>query len=298
MAGGSKVKNEDTISQTASLLTQDLTIAYEDDHIVVLDKPSGVLCSSNDAESPSLARTVFERLKQETKSDADIVSKMDQMVVHRLGMDTSGLVVMAKTMEAVREMNTAFRTRKVTRQYEALVCGHLSSKNDEGLISLPLMRDYEHPPFMRVSSENHQRHLLTLDPAIVGRKLLEAPKAATTHYQVLAREYLDGDDENEDLQVTRLVLTSVSGRTHQLNVHCAASGHPIVRDMVYGWQGLAAPYGGLDEASLPVDKASDQVQETIARAARDRNMCVHAKLIRFRHPVTREEIECTSPAPF
>lgn len=216
------------------------------------------------------------------------------MVVHRLGMDTSGLVVFTKTMEALREMNTLFRTRKVTRQYEALVCGHLT--DNEGLISLPLMRDYEHPPYMRVSTDDHQRHLLTLDPDIVGRKLLEAPKAATTHYQVLSREYL-----NDDLPVTRLTLTSVSGRTHQLNVHCAASGHPIVQDTVYGWQGRAASYGGLRQDELPASaqKCPNEVQAAIAQATAGQNMCVHAKLIRFRHPVKKEEtVEFSSKPPF
>jgi tRNA pseudouridine32 synthase/23S rRNA pseudouridine746 synthase len=215
------------------------------------------------------------------------------MIVHRLGADTSGLIVMAKSMEAVRAMNALFRTRKVTRQYEALLCGHLPQ--DEGLISLPLMRDYEHPPYMRVSTDEHQRNLLELDPEIVGRKLLEAPKAATTHYQVLARESLNGDD---DLPVTRVILTSISGRTHQLNVHCAASGHPIVRDTVYGWQGEAAPYGGLGEATLPADRASADLQEKIAAASKGGKVCVHAKVIRFRHPITKEDVECTSTAPF
>lgn len=264
----------------------------------MVDKPSGVLTTANAEEFPSLAKTAFERLQQQrsgsTNNNEDTVAKMDQMVVHRLGMDTSGLVVFTKTMEALREINTLFRTRKVTRQYEALVCGHIT--DNEGLISLPLMRDYEHPPYMRVSTDDQQRHLLTLDPDIVGRKLLEAPKAATTHYQVLSRECLN---DNDDLPVTRVTLTSVSGRTHQLNVHCAASGHPIVQDTVYGWQGRAASYGGLKDELPAGTKCPDEVQAAIAQATKGQNMCVHSKLIRFRHPVkTEETVEFTSEAPF
>jgi len=270
-----------------SVDAQDLKIIFEDEHIIVVDKPSGVICVSNDDDVPSIAKTVFEYCRP-----ADLTHP-DQMVVHRLGGDTSGMIVLAKTMEAVRGMNALFRTRKITRQYEALVCGHVPKK--EGLISLPLMRDYEHPPYMRISTDEHQRQLLSLDAEVVGRKLLEAPKAAMTHYQVIARESIRGD---ESAPVTRLMFTSITGRTHQLNVHCAAIGHPIVRDSVYGYQGGAAANGGLDTASLPDDSASEALQGKIAEAAKDLTMCIHAKLIRFRHPITKESVEYSSEAPF
>lgn len=220
---------------------------------------------------------------------------MDQMVVHRLGMDTSGLVVFAKTMQAVRGMNSLFRTRKISRQYEALLAGHLT--RDQGLINLPIMRDYEHPPYMRISTDEHQAALVDLDPAIVGKKLLEAPKPCLTHYQVISRDGLNG---NDDLPVTRTTLTSISGRTHQLNVHCAAFGHPIVGDNVYGYKGEAAANGGLDKKALAdnADGASEDLQKSIAEAAAGMNVCVHAKSIKFMHPVFKEECEFTSPAPF
>merc|ERR1712127_548854 len=78
-------------------------------------------------------------------------------VVHRLGMDTSGLVVFARTDAALRGMNALFRSRKVSRNYEALVCGHVA--DDSGDIDLPLMRDYECPPFMRVICRRTRRAL-------------------------------------------------------------------------------------------------------------------------------------------
>ena len=126
------------------------------------------------------------------------------MVVHRLGMDTSGLVVFARTDNALRGMNTLFRTRKVTRSYEALVCG--SIEDTEGTINLQLMRDYEYPPFMRVSTDEHQRALIGLDPEDVGKKLLERPKESLTKYEVIGKEDMEGNP------VTRVKLTSVSGR--------------------------------------------------------------------------------------
>jgi RluA family pseudouridine synthase len=277
-----KLKSKDAGSNAIS--KDDLNVVFEDDHIVVVSKPSGVLTvPGKDESNPSLNKAVFDRYGSES-------GRMDKMVVHRLGMDTSGLVVFARTNAALRGMNTLFRTRKVTRQYEALVCGHLAQ--DEGLIDLPLMRDYEYPPFMRVSTDDHQRALIELDADEVGKKLLESPKDSLTKYEVVSREDMDGND------VSRLTLTSISGRTHQLNVHCAAIGHPIVGDAVYGYGGEAASNGGLDDADLPADKASAELQKAIASACGDKPMCVHAKSISFRHPVTKEELSFESKASF
>lgn len=212
------------------------------------------------------------------------------MVVHRLGMDTSGLVMFAKTMEALRGLNTLFRTRQITRIYEVLVCGHVAK--DAGTIDLPLMRDYIYPPYMRVSTDQHQQALLSLDPAIVGKKLLEHPKPSQTRYQVISRETL----LDTDLPVTRLLLTSVTGRTHQLNVYCAAIGHPIVGDRVYGWEGDAAPNGGLDP---PNDAAATlDLQKDIASYFEGQNMCVHAKILSLQHPVLNTPLVFESNAPF
>lgn len=266
-----------------NLLVQELDVVYEDEHIAVINKPSGVLTVPGKEDNPSLNKAVFERFGCES-------GRMDKMVVHRLGMDTSGLVVFARTNAALRELNSLFRTRKVTRKYEALVCGHVA--NDAGVISLPLMRDYECPPYMRVSTDEHQKALIGLDPEEVGKKILESPKPSTTEYEVMAREDLDGKD------VTRLALTSVSGRTHQLNVHCAAFGHPIVGDEVYGYGGEAAANGGIEASELPDDSASEDLQKDIAEAVAGKPMCVHAKLLSFEHPITREKLAFECGAPF
>lgn len=211
------------------------------------------------------------------------------MVVHRLGMDTSGLVVFARTEAALRGMNSLFRSREVTRSYEALVCGTI--EEEDGVINMPLMRDYEFPPYMRVSTDEHQRALVGLSIEDVGKKLLERPKDSLTKYSVVGKEEMEGN------AVTRVSLTSVSGRTHQLNVHCAAFGHPIVGDKVYGINGEAAPNGGLEEGTSS-SKASTELQESIASAAGDKSMCVHAKTISFEHPVSGDKLSFESAAPF
>jgi len=277
-----KLKAKD--AGATAISKDDLDVVFEDDHIVVVSKPAGVLTiPGKDESNPSLNQAVFERFGSES-------GRMDKMVVHRLGMDTSGLVVFARTDAALRGMNALFRSRKVVREYEALVCGHASQ--DAGTINLPLMRDYENPPYMRVSTDDHQRALLDLDADEVGKKMLEGPKESLTKYAVASREEMDGND------VTRLVLTSVSGRTHQLNVHCAAIGHPIVGDAVYGLGGEAAPAGGLEGEDLPTDGASADLQQAIAAACEGKPMCVHAKSISFRHPVTKEDLSFESKSSF
>lgn len=224
------------------------------------------------------------------------MGRMDMMVVHRLGMDTSGLMVFAKTMGALRGMNEVFRTRSIERKYEALVCGHV--EKDFGLINIPLMRDYEFPPFMRVSTDAHQRALLDLDPEkLKQKKILDLPKESLTKYEVISREELNG------LPVTRVALTSISGRTHQLNVHMAAFGHPIVGDSTYGIDGDAASNGGLSEGELQTlvpnaSRASDELQRRIARDANGKMSCVHAKSLKFRHPLSGEEVAFVTDAPF
>jgi len=238
---------------TPCLTQQDLKVVHEDEHIVVIDKPAGVLSTPGKDGNPSLQQAVFDAFGCES-------GNANKMACHRLGMDTSGLMVFAKTNHALRDLNSQFRTRKVTRKYEALVKGHVS--DDSGVIDMPLMMDYENPPYMCVSTEEKQRALIGLSADDVGKKVLENPKESITEYEVLAREEVDGES------VSRLSLTSVTGRTHQLNVHCSAIGHPIVGDRVYG------------------DADSGKA------------MCVHAKSLSFRHPGTREEVNLESAAPF
>lgn len=254
-----------------------------------MDKPAGVLSVPGKIQNPSLAQAIFDAVGCE-------MGRMDMMVVHRLGMDTSGLMVLAKTMPALRGMNEVFRTRAIERKYEALVCGHIDKES--GMINLPLMRDYEFPPFMRVSTEDHQRALVDLDKEqLTQPKILDLPKESLTKYQVISREELEGQP------VTRVALTSMSGRTHQLNVHLAAFGHPIVGDRFYGINGDAASNGGLSDAELEslapnANRASEDLQRRIADIANGKMSCVHAKSLKFRHPVSGEEIAFVADAPF
>lgn len=270
-----KMAEKDKTSKALS--KEDLKIIHEDEHIIVVDKPAGVLSVPGKEGNPSMQQAVFDAYGCESGNSG-------KMICHRLGMDTSGLMIFARTDHALRDLNAQFRTRKVTRQYEALVCG---SVEGSGSIDLPLMMDYENPPYMTVSTEGKQRALIGLDSDDVGKRILENEKASLTEYEVVGTEEIAGSP------VTRLSLTSVTGRTHQLNVHCAAIGHPIVGDKVYGIGGDAAPNGGVESID---GGASEDVQKAINGEASA--MCVHAKSISFRHPGTRETVSFESAAPF
>jgi len=277
--------------QTSKQLTkEDLILIHEDKNILVVDKPSGVLTVPGKGNNPSLADTVHEHIKTSLPCG-------DHMVVHRLGMDTSGLIIMAKNKNAVRELNGVFRERKVERRYEALVAGHIEI--DDGLINLPVMRDYRCPPYVRISTNEHQWALVDLTSEDVGKKILEGPKECITKYEVIDREFLQGQP------VTRVALTSISGRYHQLNVHMAAFGHPIVGDNVYGINGSALPNGGLTKAELEEllpnpNRADDETQILLNESVNAKELppCVHAKSIKFTHPITKKTYEFSTESPF
>lgn len=267
------------------LSKEELDVVYQDDDIVVINKPAGVLSVPTREVKAALSESVYKAFGCE-------MNRADMMVSHRLAMDSSGIMVFCKNRKALRGMNKRFETRNVQRKYEALVCGHMT--RDSGIIDLPIMRDYERPPFMRISTDDHQRKLIDVEPNIVGKKILEMPKESITRYRVLAREELDGQP------VTRVMLTSVSGRTHQLNVHMAAIGHPIVGDKIYGYGGDALPNGGLtDEEMREVAPSSDVPDEDVLKniAVQGKSTCIHASYIGFRHPVTKQEsiFECDAP---
>ena len=296
ISSGSYIFNavDDTHNLIVFLLAinlKDLVIIHEDKNVLVIDKPSGVLTVAGKHPNPNLAQVVFDNVKTR-----DLPSS-DHMVVHRLGMDTSGLIVMAKTKHAVKALNGVFRERKVDRKYEALVAGHIAQ--DKGMINLPVMRDYRCPPYVRISTNDHQWALVDLTSQEVGKKLLEGPKESITKYEVVSREFLQGQP------VTRVTLTSITGRYHQINVHLAAFGHPIIGDNVYGINGDALPHGGLTEAErnelIPNPVRADEETQLLLNEsvnAKELPPCIHAKYIKFMHPVTNKEFEFNTESPF
>lgn len=170
----------------------DMVWIYADEHIVVIDKPAGMLAVPG--RGPDKADCAAARVRQRFA---------DALVVHRLDMATSGLMAFARGHALQRELNHRFATRQVLKTYVAVVAG--LPDRVRGEIELPLAADWPNRPRQAV---DHAR----------GRP-------ATTCWLLLARDVTGNR--------ARLLLQPLSGRTHQLRVHLAAIGHPIVGDALY-----------------------------------------------------------------
>lgn len=167
-----------------------LDILYQDDQLVVLNKPSGLL------SVPGKAAEHFDSLQYRVQRVWPQAS-----VVHRLDMATSGLMVMALTKEAQRDLNRQFSARTIKKRYLARVSGLIVA--DQGSIELPLICDWPNRPRQKVC--------------------YQYGKASLTHFRVLLRT----------ADSSLVELEPVTGRSHQLRVHLQFLGHPILGDKFY-----------------------------------------------------------------
>ena len=206
-------------------------VVYEDSHLAVVDKPAGVVTHPGAGETgPTLAAGILHRWPKVRGVGTD-----DRWgIVHRLDRDTSGLLVIALDEAAERGLREAIRLHRVEREYLALVQGAPGAPT--GTIEAPIARDPARPTRMR------------LDPT--GRP-------AVTHYRV----------EESFATTTLLRVTLGTGRTHQIRVHLAGIGLPVIGDRVYG------------------------------RASGAPRIFLHATRLSFDHPVTGERIIAESPLP-
>lgn len=171
----------------------DLPIIYQDDHVVVIDKPEGVISHSRGRYwyEPSVASFMRQVSGQEGERTG---------IVHRLDRATSGVMICAKNQEAMKHLQKQFADRTVIKKYLAIVESGL--KNDEAIIDMPIERNPKKPQTFRVGAQG---------------------KSATTAYKII---------KSTDTH-SLLELTPRTGRTHQLRVHLAHLKHPIVGDKLY-----------------------------------------------------------------
>lgn len=220
-------------------------IVYEDDCLLVVDKPAGMATHGFSArDSGTLANFLSARYP----GLAGVHRKPWEFgLAHRLDRETSGLVLVAKTAEVFDRLRRQFQQRQISKWYLALVWGETPK---EGSINLPIAHDSGDKRKMRALEEGGER-----------RKKVKKLWPASTHYYRLAKR-----------QGTSLLeLEMFTGVTHQLRVHLAAIGHPIVGDSLYG-VGQSENFG-LERHFL------------------------HAQRLQLRHPQTARVIEFLAPLP-
>jgi 23S rRNA pseudouridine1911/1915/1917 synthase len=232
LEGGEELELEVRDPGTRSVLQAEelpLRIAYEDEHILVVDKPAGIVVHPSPGHATG---TMVHGLLGRTAGGED----ERPGIVHRLDRDTSGLLVVARTEQAYERLQELVRNRELERRYKALVRGR--PRSWRGRIEAPIGRDRHDPTRQSLDTDT--------------------PREAVTHFEV-------------ERLLERHALLDVrleTGRTHQIRVHLAAIGLPVVGDPIYG-------------------VADEQLKRQF----------LHAWRLVFRHPVTGDPIEVESPLP-
>lgn len=265
-----------------------LEILYCDAHICVVNKPSGILSVPGPRRNPSLADLVYETIQPPSID-------LDQTVVHRLDMATSGVLVYALSVEALSDLHRAFKQRNVQKTYEALVEGHLLENPScwEGEIDVDLERDPDNTPFMRIAQPRTAKGTEgftatshadddsstsddgSTSPFQTHKFWRQAPKPSRTAWSILSREY------RNERPVTRLELRPLTGRTHQLRVHTSqVLGAPIVGDDIYG---------RCQTTRLQTDDALFEADDLL---------CLHAKRLCIFHPISGAAMIFEADPPF
>ena len=213
-----------------------LDVVYEDGDVIVVNKPVGMVV--HPAPGHPDGTLVNALLYRCAGSLSGINGALRPGIVHRIDRDTSGLLIAAKNDMAHQFLAAQLQDHSLSRTYEAVALGQL--REDRGTVDAPIGRHPADRKRMAVTERNS--------------------RTAVTHYEVLARYR----------GCCRLRCRLETGRTHQIRVHMAYLGHPLLGDLVYG---AKKPAPGLP------------------------GQCLHAAALRFRHPRTGEELELTCPLP-
>lgn len=215
----------------------DLDILYEDQDVILVNKPKGMVVHP---AAGHYSHTLVNGLMYHCKDQlSGINGVMRPGIVHRIDMDTTGVIIACKNDMAHNSIAAQLKEHSITRRYQAIVHGVL--KEDTGTIEGPIGR---HPTDRKKMSINYNNG-----------------KSAVTHYKILKRFR----------QYTHVECRLETGRTHQIRVHMASIGHPLLGDLVYGPG--KCPIPGLQGQTL------------------------HAGILGFIHPRTGEYMEFTAPLP-
>jgi len=224
-----------------------ITVCHEDEHLAIIDKPAGLVVHPAPGHwDDTLVNALVARGTPLAEG-----ARGRPGIVHRLDRDTSGLMVVAKTDLAHRRLGAAIAARRVSRSYAVMSWGHLGTS--PVAVNAPIGRH----------STDRKRMVVRPD----GR-------AARTDFRVVAR-----------FEVAELLRAELhSGRTHQIRVHLAHIGHPVVGDAVYAG-------GGPKRISGSQRSLAERVDRSVGRQA------LHAAALRFAHPITGERLAFRSEWP-
>ena len=223
----------------------ELDVVHVDEQVIVVNKPAELVVHPG---SGNAAGTMVNGLLARFPEIAGVGEPERPGIVHRLDRGTSGLLMVARTQPTYEALTAALSRREVHRGYVALVAG--MPADDRGVIDAPVGRSPRHPTKMAVTADG---------------------RPAQTHYQVTARmsARTEPPDESVPFDSARLELQLETGRTHQIRVHLAAIGHPVLGDELYG--GPVAP--GISHPAL------------------------HAHTLAFDHPETDEHLRFEADLP-
>ncbi|HZS08845.1 MAG TPA: RluA family pseudouridine synthase [Blastocatellia bacterium] len=245
LQAGDRVTIEIDPGEPTAALPEDipLDILFEDDDLIVVNKPVGLLSHPSRTEkSGTLMNAIAHHILHGSHRPGKAVSR--PVLLHRLDRDTSGVLAIARNERASRIVTRAFRMRRVRKSYLALVGGVVAAEGGE--IDAPIGRSpHDWPRWQVMDTGDPSQTRFTVRERFAGHTLLE--------------------------------LEPLTGRTHQLRIHCAYIGHPVVGDQVYKGQG-AAPAPGIPGLKL-------------------KHQLLHAQSLSFRHPTTGEEMTFNAPLP-
>ena len=228
---------DEAVEEIASDESIDFEVVFEDDSVIVVSKPSGLIVHPGSGIANG---TLVNGLAAQFPDLREIGDPTRLGLVHRLDKGTSGLLIVARTPEALGNLKFQMQERHVHRQYFAIVAGHVES--NKGVVDAPLGRDPKNP---------------------LKRAVINGGKYARTHYEI--------DQKYESpFKVSMLNCRLETGRTHQIRVHLAAIGHPVLGDELYG------------------GRTSFNIENRLA---------LHAQMLTFLHPKTKNLMNFESPLP-
>ncbi|HNW12193.1 MAG TPA: RluA family pseudouridine synthase [Candidatus Rifleibacterium sp.] len=235
--GGEKVEitfRPEEVEPEIKATTLDFPILFEDRYMIAVNKPAGLVVHPGAGKEKT---TVVSALLGHTKL-SPIGAPTRPGVVHRLDKDTSGVMILAKTRDVHRKLAEAFAGHELEKEYLAIIQGHIV--NRKGRIEVAIERDKIHRKRMKATSADKGR-------------------MAISNFEVI--EYLKG--------ATLVKVKILTGRTHQIRVHMAFTGHPLLGDVTYGGKRL--------------EKKAEHF--------------LHSHRLALKHPVTGKELEFIAPIP-